>query len=89
VSQCPIGHAAGLARLWRDHIGAIDSALTGGEEALPFDALGVMNLTLLALGITAGRLALLGHRAPDLFSPSIDFGELGAILNSFHISPMY
>jgi hypothetical protein len=40
-----------------------------------------MNPTLLALGITAGRLALLNHRTLGLFEPFIDFGELSEILN--------
>ena len=80
-SRRPIGRAAGLGRLGRDHIGTVEGAFTGGQERLPLDTLQVMNPTLLALGIAASGLALLDHRALGLFEPLVDLSEFCMIFD--------
>src|SRR5271165_1702435 len=66
-----IGRAAWFAKLWGDHIAAVDSTPARRQEGFPFDALRVFDPTLLARGIAANGLAFFDHRTFGPFEPRV------------------
>src|SRR5579863_5425759 len=63
------------------YVRVVLGARTAGEEDLPLLALRVFHPTLLAVGVTTGRRALLVHRATDALQTRIQVTELSAALS--------